>query len=565
MRVKSGLAEMLKGGVIMDVVDAEQARIAEDAGAVAVMALERVPADIRVPGRRRAHVGSREDPGDPGLGDDPRDGEVPDRAFRRGADPAGARGRLHRRVGGPDARRSRAPRGQVAVHHAVRVRRHQPRRGAAADCRRRSDDPDEGRGRDRRHRQCRHAHARGFGGIRRLQSLREEELYAEAKELRAPYELVRWVAEHGRLPVVTFTAGGIATPADAALCMQLGADGVFVGSGIFKSGDPETRAKAIVEATTHFNDPKILADVSAGLGEPMVGTRPRRCSTPSGSKSAAGSARARRQADGRQRPIPTAEPARLERRPARRSASETPSQGQRLGHRVAASCGIVGSFIPNCASRMIVSAFTWPSALRMSQSARDQIWPSRWTPAVRSSRVMQVAVDRRRQWGTVDVYETESQSATHAASGVGATHVADRDGPVVGKALADRADLDGRAEPNGSCCESWIAWPYSCRMTSASSASSTPPLPKRTTSCLSQEYELSIPSWLIRMSCDSLLTGSPRRPKTEALNVLLRLGDPVVGHHLLEAVVAAVVQEGVLGRVGRVAGLAADVSPVADR
>jgi pyridoxal 5'-phosphate synthase pdxS subunit len=110
-----------------------------------------------------------------------------------------------------------------------------------------------------------------FGGIRRLQSLRGEELYSEAKELRAPYELVRWVAENGRLPVVTFTAGGIATPADAALCMQLGADGVFVGSGIFKSGDPETRAKAIVEATTHYADPKVLADVSAGLGEPMVG------------------------------------------------------------------------------------------------------------------------------------------------------------------------------------------------------------------------------------------------------------------------------------------------------
>jgi pyridoxal 5'-phosphate synthase pdxS subunit len=110
-----------------------------------------------------------------------------------------------------------------------------------------------------------------FGGMRRLQSLRSDELFAEAKELRAPVELVRWVAEHGRLPVVTFTAGGIATPADAALCMQLGADGVFVGSGIFKSGDPEKRAKAIVEATTHFRDGKILAEISAGLGEPMVG------------------------------------------------------------------------------------------------------------------------------------------------------------------------------------------------------------------------------------------------------------------------------------------------------
>jgi pyridoxal 5'-phosphate synthase pdxS subunit len=110
-----------------------------------------------------------------------------------------------------------------------------------------------------------------FGGIRRLGALREEELYAAAKEHRAPYELVRWVAENGRLPVVTFTAGGIATPADAALCMQLGADGVFVGSGIFKSSEPSVRARAIVEATTHFQDAKILAEVSTGLGEPMVG------------------------------------------------------------------------------------------------------------------------------------------------------------------------------------------------------------------------------------------------------------------------------------------------------
>ena len=110
-----------------------------------------------------------------------------------------------------------------------------------------------------------------FGGIRRLQSLRPEELYAEAKELRAPVELVQWVAENGKLPVVTFTAGGIATPADAALCMQLGADGVFVGSGIFKSGDPEKRARAIVEATTHYLDADVLARVSTGLGEPMVG------------------------------------------------------------------------------------------------------------------------------------------------------------------------------------------------------------------------------------------------------------------------------------------------------
>ena len=122
-----------------------------------------------------------------------------------------------------------------------------------------------------------------FGAIRALQSARDDELYAAAKEHRAPYELVRWVAENGRLPVVTFTAGGIATPADASLCMQLGADGVFVGSGIFKSGrdpliehegwveDVSRRARAIVEATTHFEDAKVLADVSTGLGQPMVG------------------------------------------------------------------------------------------------------------------------------------------------------------------------------------------------------------------------------------------------------------------------------------------------------
>jgi pyridoxal 5'-phosphate synthase pdxS subunit len=122
-----------------------------------------------------------------------------------------------------------------------------------------------------------------FGAIRALQAIREDELYAAAKEHRAPYELVRWVAANGRLPVVTFTAGGIATPADASLCMQLGADGVFVGSGIFKSGrdpvedhegwvdDARRRARAIVEATTHFRDPTVLAEVSTGLGQPMVG------------------------------------------------------------------------------------------------------------------------------------------------------------------------------------------------------------------------------------------------------------------------------------------------------
>ena len=151
-----------------------------------------------------------------------------------------------------------------AVHRPVRLRLHEPRRGAPAHLRGRGDDPHEGRGGHRRHRQRGHAHARGVRRHPPARRLRPEELYAEAKELQAPYELVRWVAENGRLPVVTFTAGGIATPADAALCMQLGADGVFVGSGIFKSGDPEKRAKAIVEATTHFDDAEILARVSAG-------------------------------------------------------------------------------------------------------------------------------------------------------------------------------------------------------------------------------------------------------------------------------------------------------------
>ena len=157
------------------------------------------------------------------------------------------------------------------VHGPVRLRGDQPGRSVAPDLRGRSDDPHEGRGRDGRHRERRDAHARG---LRRDPAAADDARGRAARRgqgHRAPYELVRWVAEHGRLPVVTFTAGGIATPADASLCMQLGADGVFVGSGIFKSDDPVVRAKAIVEATTHFDDPKVLADVSAGLGQPMVG------------------------------------------------------------------------------------------------------------------------------------------------------------------------------------------------------------------------------------------------------------------------------------------------------
>jgi pyridoxal 5'-phosphate synthase pdxS subunit len=271
MRVKSGLAEMLKGGVIMDVVDAEQAKIAEDAGAVSVMALERVPADIRVQGgvarmsdpgmireiqeavsipvMAKCRIGHFVEaqilqsleidyidesevltPADLEHHVDKWDFTVP---FVCGATNLGEA--LRRIAEGAAMIRTKGEAGTGDIVNAV-------------------------------------THMRTvFGGIRRLQSLRPEELYAEAKELRAPVELVQWVAENGKLPVVTFTAGGIATPADAALCMQLGADGVFVGSGIFKSGDPEKRARAIVEATTHYLDADVLARVSTGLGEPMVG------------------------------------------------------------------------------------------------------------------------------------------------------------------------------------------------------------------------------------------------------------------------------------------------------
>jgi pyridoxal 5'-phosphate synthase pdxS subunit len=271
MRVKSGLAEMLKGGVIMDVTNAEHARIAEEAGAVAVMALERVPADIRkeggvarmadptkiqeiqeavsIPVMAKCRIGHFVEaqvlealevdyidesevltPADEEHHVDKWDFRVP---FVCGCRNVGEA--LRRISEGAAMIRTKGEAGTGDIVNAVR-------------------------------------HMRAvFGGIRRLQSLAEEELFSEAKELAAPYEYVKWVAEHGRLPVVTFTAGGIATPADAALCMQLGADGVFVGSGIFKSEDPMPRAKAIVEATTHFNDPEILARVSTGLGEAMRG------------------------------------------------------------------------------------------------------------------------------------------------------------------------------------------------------------------------------------------------------------------------------------------------------
>src|SRR5881275_188687 len=271
MRVKSGLAEMLKGGVIMDVVNAEQAKIAEAAGAVAVMALERVPADIRVEGG----VARMSDP------------EMIQEIQESVTIPVMAKCRIGHFVEAQilealeidyvDESEVLTP--ADLEHHVDKWQFTVPfvcgctnlgealrRIGEGAAMIRTKGEAGTG--------DIVNAvtHMRAvFGGIRRLQSLRGEELYAEAKELRAPYDLVRWVGEHGRLPVVTFTAGGIATPADAALCMQLGADGVFVGSGIFKSGNPSQRAKAIVESTTHYADPEVLARVSAGLGEAMVG------------------------------------------------------------------------------------------------------------------------------------------------------------------------------------------------------------------------------------------------------------------------------------------------------
>jgi pyridoxal 5'-phosphate synthase pdxS subunit len=271
MRVKSGLAEMLKGGVIMDVVDAEQARIAEDAGAVAVMALERVPADIR------AHGGVAR-MSDPQKVRDIQDAvSIPVMAKCRIGHFVEAQILEALEIDYIDESEVLTP--ADVEHHVDKWQFTVPFVCGATNLGEALRRIGEGAAMIRTKGEAGTGdivnavtHMRAvFGGIRRLQSLREDELYGEAKELRAPIELVRWVAEHGRLPVVTFTAGGIATPADAALCMQLGADGVFVGSGIFKSGDPEHRAKAIVEATTHYGDPKILADVSAGLGEPMVG------------------------------------------------------------------------------------------------------------------------------------------------------------------------------------------------------------------------------------------------------------------------------------------------------
>jgi pyridoxal 5'-phosphate synthase pdxS subunit len=270
-RVKRGMAEMLKGGVIMDVVNSEQAKIAEDAGAVAVMALERVPADIRrdggvarmsdpdmidgivaavsIPVMAKARIGHMVEaqvlqslgvdyidesevltPADESHHIDKWAFTVP---FVCGATNLGEA--LRRISEGAAMIRSK---GEAGTGNVVEATRHM--RQIRAD-------------------------------IRRLTTMDEAELYAAAKEHRAPIEIVREIAETGKLPVVLFTAGGIATPADAAMMMQLGAEGVFVGSGIFKSGDPARRAEAIVKATTFFDDPDVIAKVSRGLGEAMVG------------------------------------------------------------------------------------------------------------------------------------------------------------------------------------------------------------------------------------------------------------------------------------------------------
>ena len=270
-RVKRGMAEMLKGCVIMDVVNAEQAKIAQDAGACAVMALERVPADIRaqggvarmsdpdmiekikaavtIPVMAKARIGHFVEarilealgvdyidesevltPADFENHIDKWDYKVP---FVCGATNLGEA--LRRINEGAAMIRSKGEAGTGDVSNAM-------------------------------------MHMRKIGGeIRRLSSMREDELYVAAKELQAPYALVKEVAETGKLPVVLFTAGGIATPADAALMMQMGADGVFIGSGIFKSGDPAKRASACVKATTFFDDAKVVAEASRGLGEAMVG------------------------------------------------------------------------------------------------------------------------------------------------------------------------------------------------------------------------------------------------------------------------------------------------------
>ena len=269
--VKRGLAQMLKGGVIMDVVTPEHARIAEEAGAVAVMALERVPADIRAHGG----VARMSDP------------ELIVQIMDTVTIPVMAKCRIGHFVeaqvleslGVDYVDESEVLTPADEEHH---INKHLFKVPFVCGCRNLGEALrriGEGAAMIRTKGEAgtgnvveavRHARA-VIGEIRRMTSMAPEELMKAAKEMGAPYELVKEVAQLGRLPVVNFAAGGIATPADAALMMQIGVDGVFVGSGIFKSSDPARRAKAIVQATTHYNDPKIIAEVSKGLGEAMPG------------------------------------------------------------------------------------------------------------------------------------------------------------------------------------------------------------------------------------------------------------------------------------------------------
>ena len=270
-RVKRGMAEMLKGGVIMDVVTPEQARIAEDAGAVAVMALERVPADIRAQGG----VSRMSDP------------DMIDGIIDAVSIPVMAKARIGHFVeaqvlealGVDYIDESEVLTPADYSHHIDKWRFTVPFVCGATNLGEALRRITEGAAMIRSKGEAgtgdvsnATTHMRAIRGeIRRLSSMSSDELYVAAKEYQAPYELVREIAERASLPVVMFTAGGIATPADAAMMMQLGADGVFVGSGIFKSGNPAERANAIVQATLHFNDPAIIAKVSRGLGEAMVG------------------------------------------------------------------------------------------------------------------------------------------------------------------------------------------------------------------------------------------------------------------------------------------------------
>ena len=270
-RVKVGLAQMLKGGVIMDVVTPEHAKIAEEAGACAVMALERVPADIR----QQGGVARMSDPG------------LIQRIMETVSIPVMAKARIGHfveaqileAIGVDYVDESEVLTPADEAHH---INKHAFKIPFVCGCRNLGEALrriGEGAAMIRTKGEAgtgdvveavRHARA-VLGEIRRLQNMPEEELMTYAKEIGAPYDLVKETRELGRLPVVNFAAGGVATPADAAMMMQLGVDGVFVGSGIFKSGNPAKRANAIVQAVTHYNDPKILAEVSKDLGEPMVG------------------------------------------------------------------------------------------------------------------------------------------------------------------------------------------------------------------------------------------------------------------------------------------------------